>query len=64
MKTEQYEYRVMQADSLPNGEQLTEISKDGWRVVAMCSSGVYIFVYFERKIKKSFWSKFMEDTHE
>jgi hypothetical protein len=44
----QYEYRVLEADSLVNEHQLNELAGEGWRLVTIEQlNGKYVF-YFER----------------
>lgn len=43
-----YRFKILQASSLINEEQLNEQGKDGWQLITIVQRGQEFFFYFSR----------------
>lgn len=44
-----WEYKVFEGDSLPNEQNLNELSEQGWELIQIIDRGGYVYVYLRRK---------------
>lgn len=42
------EYKILQADSLINENQLNELAKEGWRLITIVKNDNLFYFYFEK----------------
>ena len=42
-----FKYKVLQADTLINEQQLNKLASEGWRLVTIVSEGGQFYFYFE-----------------
>ncbi len=43
-----FQYKILQADSLINEQQLNELAQEGWRLVTIVKNENLFYFYFEK----------------